>query len=84
MAWQYGIDAIAHQATIEEKGTTIAVLPSGFQHIYPKNNIQLFEKIIKNNGLVITEYKPEEEAESKKFLERNRIVSGISIRNFSN
>ena len=82
--WQFGIDAIAHQTTLEQKGKTIAVLPAGLKHIYPEENIELYKQIIKKGGLVITEYNPDEKAESKKFLERNRIVSGISIRIISN
>lgn len=74
-----GIDWVAHKETIKEGGKTIAVLPSGLKNIYPKENIKLYEEIISNGGCVISEYEPYEEAESKKFLERNRIVSGISI-----
>lgn len=74
-----GIDLIAHKEAIKEGGKTIAVLPSGLKNIYPKENIKLYEEIISNGGCVISEYEPYEEAESKKFLERNRIVSGISI-----
>lgn len=74
-----GIDSIAHETALQEKGKTIAVLPSGLEHIYPKENIKLYRKIIKNQGLVITEYLPNQEAESKKFLERNRIVSGLAL-----
>ena len=79
-----GIDTVAHKTAIQEKGKTIAILPSGLNNIYPKQNINLYKKIIKNQGLVITEYPNETIAESKKFLERNRIVSGIACRNFSN
>ena len=79
-----GIDTAAHKATIEENGKTIAVLANGLNHIYPKQNIDLYKQIIENKGLVITEYPPEEKATSKRFLERNRIVSGLSIRNFGN
>lgn len=74
-----GIDLIAHKEAIKKGGKTIAVLPSGLKKIYPKENIKLYEEIILNGGCVISEYEPYEEAESKKFLERNRIVSGISI-----
>ena len=74
-----GIDTIAHTTTILNKGKTIAVLPCGFQNIYPKENMSLYKKIIENGGCVITEYKPVEKADSAKFLERNRIVSGLSI-----
>lgn len=47
--------------------------------IYPKENTQLYKKIIKEGGLIISEYPPKEEASSEKFLERNRIVSGIAL-----
>lgn len=74
-----GIDAIAHKKTIDEGGSTIAVLGSGFNHIYPKENIKLYEEILENKGLVISEYEPNIKPESKFFLERNRIISGIAL-----
>ena len=74
-----GIDSFAHIGCIEGTGNTIAVLPSGLNNIYPQENVKLFKDIIENNGLIITEYEENEEANSKKFLERNRIVSGIAI-----
>lgn len=73
-----GTDTIAHKTVLEYGGETIAVLGGGFNNIFPKENISLFEKIIENNGLVITEYEPNIRASSKRFLERNRIVSGLS------
>lgn len=74
-----GIDSFAHNGAIEAGGNTIAVIPCGFNNIYPKENKDLYEKILENNGLIITEYEENEEADSKKFLERNRIVSGLTI-----
>lgn len=74
-----GIDTVAHQTTLEEKGKTIAVLANGLKHIFPPENKKLYEEIIKNDGLVITEYPPEEKARSQHFLERNRIVSGLAL-----
>lgn len=74
-----GIDSIAHIESISVKGNTIAVLPSGLKSIYPEENIKLYKQIIKNNGLVLSEYKENEKASSEKFLERNRIVSGLAI-----
>lgn len=79
MEWQNGIDTAAHTATLEAGGNTIAVLGCGFSNIFPKENIQLYYDIIENNGLVISEYPPDRNAESQYFIERNRIVSGISI-----
>ena len=74
-----GIDSVAHKATIEEKGKTIAVLGNGLNQIFPKENIELYREIITQGGLVISEYPPDKKATSKYFLERNRIISGISI-----
>ena len=45
-----GIDGIAHRACIEANGKTIAVLGSGFNHIYPKENIELFYRILETGG----------------------------------
>lgn len=73
-----GIDAIAHQAALEAKGTTLAVLANGLSHVYPATNRQLADKIIDNGGALISEYPPETEARAYRFLERNRIVSGLS------
>ena len=74
-----GIDTVAHLYSYKEKGKTIAVLPNGFNHIFPKENIGLYEKILDNGSLVISEYPPDIKAKSKYFLERNRIVSGLSL-----
>ena len=75
-----GIDSFAHIGCVEEgTGNTIAVLPSGLNRIYPQENEKLFKDILDNNGLIVTEYEENEEADSKKFLERNRIVSGLAI-----
>jgi len=65
--------------SIETTGNTIAVLPSGLKNIYPKENIDLYNKILENNGLIVTEYEDNEEGTSERFLERNRIVSGLAI-----
>lgn len=74
-----GIDTQAHWGAIDEIGKTVAVLGCGLNRIYPKENKDLFYKIIDNGGAVISEYNNNEEAESKKFIQRNRIVSGMSI-----
>ena len=74
-----GIDSIAHKTCLINGGNTIAVLPTGFDNIYPKTNYTLYKNIINSNGTAITEYMPEEGPEPKKFLKRNRIVSGLCI-----
>lgn len=74
-----GIDALAHKTALNNGGKTIAVLPSGLENIYPKENKNLYYEIIKNGGAVVTEYAPNVEAGYNRFLERNRIVSGLSL-----
>lgn len=74
-----GIDAIAHKTCLEYSGKTIAVLPSGLDNIFPKENIKLAKQILNKGGVLVSEYEPKTEADSKKFLERNRIVAGLGI-----
>lgn len=78
MEWQNGIDTIVHETTLEYNGNTIAVLGNGFNEIFPKENIELYKKIIEKSGLIISEYDLNIKAKSEYFIERNRIVSGIS------
>lgn len=73
-----GIDTVAHEYSKNNKGGTIAVLGSGLNKIYPKENERLFYEILESNGCIISEYDPNEEANSKNFPKRNRIISGIS------
>lgn len=73
-----GTDSVAHKTALEYGGETIAVLGGGFNHIFPTENIGLFENIIERNGLVLTEYSENVIAKGNNFLERNRIVSGLS------
>ena len=74
-----GIDTFAHSEAIKQNGNTIAVLGCGFDYIYPEENIELFNKIIENNGLVISEYPPKTKAILSKIPYRNRIISGLSM-----
>lgn len=73
-----GIDSIAHKATLEAGGTTIAVLANSVDQIYPRTNKDLGEKIIASGGALLSEYEPPTDARDYQFLARNRIVSGLS------
>lgn len=73
-----GIDAYAHEATLDAGGKTIAVLGSGLNKITPVGNIKLYERILESGGLVISEYKPDADATKYTFPARNRIISGLS------
>ena len=77
-----GIDACAHWGAIDasvdgERYNTVAVMGCGIDTCYPKNNRELWDKII-SNGLVISEYAPGTPAAKYTFPQRNRIISGVS------
>lgn len=74
-----GIDTAAHIGALKAGGKTIAVLGGGFNYIYPEENTNLFFSIIENGGAVISEYEENTQPASKRFAERNRIVSGLSM-----
>ena len=74
-----GIDTAAHLGALKAGGKTIAVLGSGFKHIFPKENKKLFKQIIESGGAVVSEYKENVEVTSQGFALRNRIVSGLSL-----
>jgi len=73
-----GVDAIAHRGALEAGGTTLAVLGNGLDTIYPASHKDLAKQIVEKGGALISEYPPEELARPYYFLERNRIVSGLS------
>lgn len=74
-----GIDTAAHEGAITAGGKTIAVLANGLDSIYPAQNKNLAKKILEFGGAIISEYPIGTEAFKSNFLERNRIVSGLSI-----
>ncbi len=72
-----GIDSIAHWKTIQTSGRTMAILGSGHLHMYPKENVQLFSQMSKNQ-LILSEYPPDTPPQKWHFPARNRIISGMS------
>ncbi len=73
-----GVDACAHKGALDADGSTIAVMPCGLDLCYPKSNSWLYNRICQS-GLVLSEYPPGQKAEKWHFVERNRLVSGLSI-----
>lgn len=73
-----GVDGLAHQGALTVGGHTIAVLGNGLDSIYPSSHRALAEDILRKNGLLVSEYTPSTPSLPHQFLERNRIVSGLS------
>jgi DNA processing protein len=73
----YGIDMAAHTATLENGGTTVAVLASGVDTVYTDPKGKLWPKIIERGALISEEWLGSELSPGK-FPKRNRIISGIT------
>lgn len=73
-----GVDGIAHRAAIEAKGVTVAVQANGLETLTPRSHRQLGIDILVAGGAILSEYAPETPAAKFRFLERNRLVSGLS------
>ena len=75
-----GIDGQVHQSALNNNLATIAVLGSGFHPtvLYPQTNLKLAEKIIANQGLLVSEYPPNTPPAIHHFPKRNRILAGLS------
>lgn len=71
-----GIDAAAHQAIIESRGKTIAVLGSGIDYCYPLENKSLYDEI-KKNHLLISEYPFSSVPKKHHFPYRNRMIGAL-------
>ena len=72
-----GIDSVAHRATLEANGLTIAVLGSGLDCIYPSEHRGLAAEVAET-GAVVTEYPPAMAPHAGTFPMRNRIISGLA------
>jgi DNA processing protein len=74
-----GVDGVAHQATINNGGITIAVLGSGLDLIYPPEHKKLAEKIVESGGAIVSEFPLGAQTVPGNFPARNRIISGLSL-----
>lgn len=75
-----GVDALSHNAALEAGGYTVAVLPSPLTEVYPTTNRLLAKRILEQGGALISEYGDHDRTEAFKgrFIERNRLVSGLA------
>lgn len=72
-----GVDTVAHLSAIEHHGQTIAILGTGIEYCYPKENRMLYEEL-KSHHLVMSEYPFSTAPRKHLFPFRNRIIAGLS------
>jgi len=72
-----GIDAAAHEGALDGAGSTIAVVGTGPDVIYPTRNRGLWARIARS-GCIVSEYPPGTAPSASNFPKRNRIISGLS------
>jgi DNA processing protein len=72
-----GIDTAAHEGALDANEDTIAILPGSVENIYPKSNTELADEIARN-GALVSELSKFGSMHRGRYLERNRITSGIS------
>lgn len=76
--FMYGGDEAAHSATVKVGGKTIAVMPCGIDRIHPDNQEDLYNKILAKNGLIISEYEGDLQPQNWMYVQRDRVVAGLS------
>ena len=73
-----GVDTEVHQISLNHQIPTVAVLAHGFHTLYPSKNRKLSEKILEENGVLFTEFNSTQKPDRENFIQRNRIVAGLS------
>lgn len=73
-----GIDAVAHQAAVDFRVPTVAVLGHGFEVVFPAGTAGLRQEIVKSGGAVISEYLPNDSYTRDRFVHRNRLQAALS------
>ena len=74
-----GVDTEAHRGALSAGGYTVAVLGSGPEVIYPRENRHLAEEILAAGGALVSEFPPGARPERWRFPRRNRLISGLSL-----
>ncbi len=74
----YGIDVAAHRAALAAGLPTIGVLAHGLNTIYPASHRDIAARMVRNNGMLLTDYRSCDNIHKGNFLARNRIVAGLS------
>jgi len=74
----YGIDICAHKAALKNRLDTVAVVAHGLDRVYPYVHRNVAKEMIGNGGAVVTEFLSGTNPDRHNFVQRNRIVAGLS------
>lgn len=72
-----GADKFAHHAALRSGIPTIAILPSGINNITPKRHIKLAQRIVRDGGLLLSEYEPSSGPNRDRYIRRNRLIASL-------
>ena len=72
-----GIDAVAHEQALKNGLPTVAVMAGGIDKAYPVENWNLFHRIVRSNGALISEMAPGVQPSRFRFLQRNRLIAAL-------
>ena len=73
-----GVDTEVHEVSLQNSLPTIAVLAHGFHTLYPAKNRRLAERILTEGGMLLTEFNSSQKPDRENFIQRNRIIAGLS------
>lgn len=76
-----GIDSLAHQAALENNLYTLSIPGSGLEDnvLYPRSHARLAHRILESGGGLLSEFEPDFRATKWSFIQRNRLMAGISL-----
>lgn len=73
-----GIDTAAHTGCLEGNGITVAVLAHGLDQVYPATNARLAQRILENDGCLISQYPPQTPSYPNHFVARNKVIAALA------
>ena len=73
-----GIDTYSYIGALENRGKSISVLPCGLNMMYEKESKKIIDRILKNDGLILSEYYLDKKISKEKLIMKNRIVYGLA------
>ena len=74
-----GIDAAAHRGALDAGGVSVAVVPTGLDHCYPKDHRALYDEIVDKGGAIVSPFVHSQEAAPYTFLQRNAVMAALTM-----